>query len=232
MIFQSGERRRGPVLLGFRNSVIVTLILIRQNLPQTVLADVFGVSQPTISRTYRSFLPIITKALCLHAPQLREAVRGRLVLVDGTDVPTGNRAGHSHNYSGKRHRSGVNIQIAASSDGQLLAVSDPMPGSTHDRRAFAECGWEAALADCPVIADPAYQGTHTITPRKRPPRGALSENDKQCNKNISATRAAVERCIAHLKNWKILKTGYRGRLVDLPAVIYAIAALEFYRLGW
>jgi hypothetical protein len=36
----------------------------------------------------------------------------------------------------------------------------------------------------------------------------------------------------HVKNWKILATGYRGRLAELPDIIRIIAALEFYRLGW
>jgi len=42
----------------------------------------------------------------------------------------------------------------------------------------------------------------------------------------------VERCIARLKNWKILATGYRGRLAELPNVIRIITKLEFYRLDW
>jgi hypothetical protein len=42
----------------------------------------------------------------------------------------------------------------------------------------------------------------------------------------------VERAIAHLKNWKILATGYRGRLAELSDIIRTITALEFYRCGW
>lgn len=107
-----------------------------------------------------------------------------------------------------------------------------MRGSMHDRKAFDECGWEDRLSETPTIADPAYQGTHAITPRKKPKGGELSTNDKANNKTISSIRSAVERCIAHVKNWKILATGYRGRLAELPTIIRIIAALEFYRLGW
>ncbi|MGI8310927.1 transposase family protein [Saccharopolyspora hattusasensis] len=82
------------------------------------------------------------------------------------------------------------------------------------------------------LAKRAYQGTHAITPRKKPKGGELSTNDKANNKTISSIRSAVERCIAHVKNWKILATGYRGRLAELPTIIRIIAALEFYRLGW
>lgn len=69
-----------------------------------------------MSRVYRSIIPLIGQALCLHVPNLEEAIRGKLVLVDGTDIPTGNRAGHEDNYSGKRRRSGLNIQVDADAD--------------------------------------------------------------------------------------------------------------------
>ncbi|PPI48050.1 hypothetical protein [Rathayibacter tritici] len=49
---------------------------------------------------------------------------------------------------------------------------------------------------------------------------------------MSSIRSAVERCIAHWKNWKILKTGYRGRLTELPNLIRTVTRLELYRLGW
>jgi hypothetical protein len=102
----------------------------------------------------------------------------------------------------------------------------------HDRKALTESGWEDLLTDADVIADPGYQGTDAITPRKKPRGGELSTGDKANNKVISSIRSAVERCIAHVKNWKMLATGYRGRLAELPHVIRIITSLEFYRLGW
>jgi hypothetical protein len=231
-IVQCRKEQVWPPVVGLYRAVVITLVYVRQNLNQAAVGDLFEVSQSTVSRVYRSILPLIGEALCLHVPDLKEAIRGRLVLVDGTDVPTGNRAGHEDNYSGKRRRSGLNIQVAADTDGGLLGISAPVRGSMHDRRAFTECGWEDLLADIPTIADPAYQGTHAITPRKKPKGGELSVNDKANNKTISSLRSAVERCIAHFKNWKILATGYRGRLAELPGIIRIVTALEFYRLDW
>jgi len=231
-IGQTSGTRGWPQVVGLYKAVVVTLVLVRQNLNQTTVADLFGISQPTVSRIYRRFLPLIGQAVCLHVPEVVEVLRGRVVLLDGTDVPTGNRAGHRENFSGKRHRAGLNIQVAADLSGCLLGVSAPMPGARHDRRAYAETGWEELFANNDVIADPGYQGTEAITPRKKPQGGELSGNDQASNKKISAIRSAVERCIAHLKNWKILATGYRGRLAELPNVIRIITALEFYRLGW
>lgn len=45
-----GERSGRPGLLNIRVQVVVTLNLLRQNVNQTTVADMFGVSQPTISR--------------------------------------------------------------------------------------------------------------------------------------------------------------------------------------
>jgi DDE superfamily endonuclease/Helix-turn-helix of DDE superfamily endonuclease len=231
-ITQCRTEQAWPPIMGLYRAVILTLVYVRQNLNQAAVGDLFGVSQPTVSRIYRAILPLIGEALCLHVPDLKDAIRGRLVLVDGTDVPTGNRAGHEGNFSGKRHRAGLNIQVAADTGGGLLGVSTPMPGAMHDRKAFAECGWEDLMADVSVIADPGYQGTDAITPMKKPRGGELSVGNKENNRMISSIRSAVERCIAHLKNWKMLATGYRGRLAELPATLRVITALEFYRLGW
>lgn len=231
-ISQTRETQAWPPVVGLYRAVVLTLVYVRQNLNQAATGDLFGLSQSTVSRVYRGILPLIGQALCLQVPNLTEAIRGRLVLVDGTDIPTGNRAGHEGNYSGKRRRSGLNIQVAADTDGDLLGISAPLPGSMHDRKAFTESNWEELLANTPVIADPAYQGTRAITPRKKPQGGELSTGDKANNRTISSLRSAVERCIAHLKNWKILATGYRGRLSELPDILRIIAALEFYRLDW
>jgi hypothetical protein len=225
-------RRGRPPLLGLYQSVVVTLILLRPNLSQATLADLVGVSQSTVSRAFRRFAPLIGQALCLHIPPVPDVVRGRVVVVDGTLVPTGNRAGCKHNYSGKRHRAGLNVQVLASLAGDLLAVSPPSRGSIHDRAALAETGWEKTLAEGSVLGDLGYRGTTVVTPTRKPVDGELSPRDKEYNKELAAMRSAVERVIAHLKNWKILASGYRGRLSELPAVIRIVTALEFYRLGW
>jgi hypothetical protein len=43
-------------------------------------------------------------------------------------------------------------------------------------------------------------------------------------------RAAVERAISHLTNWKILDIGYRGRLSEFPDVLRTVTNLEIYRI--
>jgi hypothetical protein len=40
----------------------------------------------------------------------------------------------------------------------------------------------------------------------------------------------VERAIAHLKCWKVLKTGFRRSLEDFPAVLRTVTKLEVFRV--
>ncbi|QOD10401.1 hypothetical protein [Rathayibacter toxicus] len=74
--------------------------------------------------------------------------------------------------------------------------------------------------------------TSAVTPRKKPISAQHDDNTRATNRYISSARSAVERCIAHGKNGKILTTGYRGRLTELPNLIHAVTRLELYRLGW
>jgi hypothetical protein len=80
-----------------------------------------------------------------------------------------------------------------------------------------------------VIADLGYRGEPVVTPVGKPPKGELSRAQMGANKHLSGIRSAVERCIAHLKNWKILATGYRRPLRKLAICLAAVGALEFYR---
>jgi hypothetical protein len=79
-----------------------------------------------------------------------------------------------------------------------------------------------------MLADLGYLGTGAITGTRKP-RADLSDVQRACNDAINSTRAAVERAIAHLVNWKVLNTGWRGRLTDFPEVQRSATGLEIYR---
>lgn len=235
-VFQVIGSGPGNARLGLYRQVQLVLFLARQNVSQMVAGDMFGISQPTVSRIWRRLLPLIEEVICMHGPTLAEAFRSdRVVLIDGTYVPTGNRPASGQgkaNFSGKRGVQCLNIQVAADLEGTLLAVSDAVPGARHDSAAITVTGWAEVLSHATWIADTAYISHGAITPiKKRPGRDRL-DWEKLFNHDLASLRAAVERAIAHLKNWKILATGYRGRLTELPMIIRVITKLELYRLGW
>jgi len=222
-----------PHLLGLWKQVVVVLILCRHNMTQEALADVFGVSQPTISRIWRTMSRYVARVVDSCGISLNQAVATRPLVVDGTYVPTGNRHGWGKLlYSGKRKCQCVNIQVACDLSGILVATSQPVCGAHHDAMVVDKTGWEDVLDQGCWIADAGYIATGAITPVKKPLKGELTNAQKSYNKDIYHLRYVVEQCIAHLKNWKILKTGYRGRLCELPHTIHLVTQLELYRLGW
>jgi hypothetical protein len=81
-----------------------------------------------------------------------------------------------------------------------------------------------------MTGDKGYLGTGLITPDRKPPGQELTEAQKAYNRSVNRIRAAAERGIAHIKNWKVLKTGYRGRLSEFPDLLRTVTRLEIYRV--
>jgi hypothetical protein len=70
-------------------------------------------------------------------PDPADACRGRVVLVDGTPVTIWDRSCRGTELcSGKHRDTGFDLQVAATLDGDLLAVA--VSGSWHDARAWRE----------------------------------------------------------------------------------------------
>src|SRR5512135_1441818 len=108
------DKGRGrPRALSFFNAVVGTVAVLRKNLAQAVVGDFLNTSQSTISRTLRYFRPVVAAVLTEFVPDVVTACAGEVPLVDGTLVPTGNRAGQPELYSGQRHRAGVNVHVLA-----------------------------------------------------------------------------------------------------------------------
>jgi hypothetical protein len=222
-----------PPALDLPCQVALTLMLLRTNITQELAGLFFGIAQPTVSQIKSRIEPLIDQALTCIGVSLGEAAAARTLVVDGTYVPTGNRKTTGRtNYSGKRHCQCLSIQVACDLDGNLMATTTPLPGARNDAAAIDLTGWKDTLTHGSWIADSAYCATNAITPIRRRPGLDLHQSEKDFNHQVSALRWVVERCISHLKNWKILATGYRRRLRQLPFVIALVTKLELYRLGW
>ena len=79
--------------------------------------------------------------LAARAPKLRKAVRDAVragcacVILDGTLIPIDRVAADKPFYSGKHKKHGMNLQVIACPDGDVLWVSGALPGSVHDKKA-------------------------------------------------------------------------------------------------
>ncbi|MFJ9822542.1 transposase family protein [Streptomyces sp. NPDC101151] len=214
--------------LGLYKSVVLVLFLLRQNPVQEAAAELFGISQATVSRRWTALLPVVEKVLARQIPDPAEASAGRIVLVDGTLVTTWDWASEGTTmFSGKHRNTGFNLQVAATLTGDLLAVSAPVPSSRHDMHAWRQSAFPEAFAEREGMGDLGYAGSGLITPRRKPPGQERSTGDKVANRSVNALRAAVD-----LKDWKIFATRYRGPLTRFPLVAKTVTALAFYKKGW
>ena len=147
--------------------------------------------------------------LAARAPKLRAAVRDAqkaghaYVILDGTLIPIDRVAAGRPFYSGKHKKHGMNLQVIASPDGDILWVSGALPGSVHDKKAEWVWGVLAELEKQGLVtlADKGYQGS---TWAKVPYKGRNKpEPQKEANRAHAKLRALGERANAQLKVWKI-----------------------------
>lgn len=224
-----------PYVLGLYRSIAMVAALMRKNITQELAGAVFGVSQATVSRRWDLLRPAIGEVLAEFVPDPKQAVGKGTVLVDGTICPTWDWKGIPDLYSGKAGYPGMNIQIAATLDGQLAAVGTiPVHGARHDAHAYAASGLAAALADIDTAADLGYVGVDGIdTTPNRKPAGAPHPTKIEFNTQLSKVRAAVEHAIAHFKTWRMLSEEggrYRPPIDKYASMLKAVTGLYFFSI--
>ena len=134
-------------------SVVVTALYLRQNQTEDFIAAIFDLSQATVSRRRTVLEAPIAAALDDLKPAPAEVTRGDTVLVDGTLIPTSDWFDQHDLFTGKHHRSGMNVQVACTTAGMLLALGTPAHGPRHDVHAWRESGLPELLAGTPIIAE-------------------------------------------------------------------------------
>lgn len=197
----SGQRVAAPAL-GLYRSVTLVVALLRQDLTQECAADIFGVSQPTVSRRWTALGGPIGDARQHCAPEPGEAAHGCTVLLDGTLVRCWDWSHRADLFSGKHRDTGFHVQVAATVTGRLIAVGTPVPRARHDAHAYAASGIAAALAGLPLLADLGYLGLGPLTATGKPAGAELSPDRQQANKELCRVRAVIENVISWLTNWK------------------------------
>ena len=208
LTFVSGIIRRYRKSIGSRwrklnpgQQALLVLAYLRKGETFAELAAGFGVGTTTAWR----YVEETAALLAARAPKLRKAVRDAkkagyaYVILDGTLIPVDRVAADRPFYSGKHKKHGMNLQVIASPDGDIIWVSGALPGSVHDKKAEWIWGVLAGLeaAGLITLADKGYQGS---TYAKIPYRGKNKpESQKQANKAHAKLRAPGERANAQLK---------------------------------
>ena len=74
--------------MGLYRQVEITLVLLRQNMSQTVVADLFGISQPSVSRIWHRMLGLMDTVTMFTGTGLEQSLtQGHLVLIDASLRP-------------------------------------------------------------------------------------------------------------------------------------------------
>ena len=156
-----------PKSLSLREAIMVTLLYKRQNMIEEVIADLFDVSQGTVSEIITEFTPLIAQATEEFRPDAEEAkqmTRGRLALVDGTLWPCWSWERAPEMWAGKYKTTGHGSLIISDEFGNIIFVSDPAPGCDHDMKKREGGVKEILDLAGSVIADKGFQGSGYVTP--------------------------------------------------------------------
>jgi hypothetical protein len=238
--------------LPFADRVIVTLVILRFQLPHAALAVFYGVHRSTITRAVGEIRPLLAaRGFAVPGqPGLRlatladvfayAAAEGVKLRIDGTEVqvrrPAAGRPGRRAFASGKKKQN--TIKPAALSDGQgrLLWLGAFRPGRMHDVTAVRTEGIEDLLRAHPGVnaeADTGYQGlardfpAQVSAPPKKPGKDAPPEETtrwEQRRHQQSSQRICIEHAIAEPKQWRSLQR-YPGRREHFQETALAIAGL-------
>jgi hypothetical protein len=219
-----------PHVLPLWQAVVVLCFLLRHNNAQVLAAELFDVSQPTVSRYATALRPQVIAALKALGYGIARLPRSEPVLVDGFLAECWDWKAAERLFSRKHGRPGHNVQVMADLHGRLRTAGSPVPGARHDAYAYRASGAQARARRHPQrFGDKGYQGCGLNTPYKKPRHRALTEAEQTANRDHARLRSAVERCIGHLQNWKILATAYRGPLATFPEVLQTVTQLELLR---
>jgi len=207
---------------------LLTLAHLRAGHTYAQLAAGFGISTTTAYR-------YVTEAVDLLAaltPGLTDAVRTAsakaFVILDGTLLPIDRITADRPFYSGKHKRHGMNVQVLADPFGRLLWASPVLPGAVHDVRAAREHGIVDALAEAgiPCWADKGYRGAGGTV--RIPCWGrweTLSAGQQAVNRSHAKIRALVEKAVATLKSWRLLRE-LRCSTTRITSLVQAVLTLH------
>ena len=244
----AGPRRELP----FADRVIVTLVVLRFQLPHAAVALLYGVDRSTITRAVHEVRPLLA-ARGFAVPGERglrlrtladvfayAAYQGVHLRIDGTEVqvrrPQANRPGRRAFVSGKKKQNTMKPTAISDGQGRLLWLGAIRPGRMHDATALRTEGIEDLLRHYPDVTadvDSGYQGlardfpAQITAPPKKPKTGAAPSqvNEREAvRKQQSSRRICIEHAIAEPKQWRALQR-YIGRREHFTDTALAIAGL-------
>jgi len=123
-----------PLALGtVENHILALLIYYRYYIPHTFLGFMFGVDDSIICRSFQRIEPILSQVCSLT--KTRKLKRGELetIIIDVTEQAIQRPQKKQKKYfSGKKKRHTLKTEIQVTKRGEIIRVSKPYSGSSHD----------------------------------------------------------------------------------------------------
>ena len=160
---------------------LLVLAYLRKGDTFAELAAVVGISTATAWR----YVTETVALLAARSPKLRQVLRDAkhaghaYLVIDGTLIPIDRVAADRPFCSGKHRRHGMNMQVIASPDGDIVWVSGPLPGAVHDLTAARIWGIvrELAASGLVVPGDKGYLSEDDIRTPYRGRNKPASQKD-------------------------------------------------------
>src|SRR6202050_4620362 len=143
VVFTAGVIRRHRVRIGSpwrklnpTEQALLVLAYLRKGETFADLAAGFGIGTATAWR----YVTETVALLAARSPKLRQALRDAskaghaYLVIDGTLIPIDRVAADRPFYSGKHRKHGMNLQVIAGPDGDIVWVSGPLPGAGHGEK--------------------------------------------------------------------------------------------------
>lgn len=240
---------RNAALAG-RDQVLVTVTWLRVYPTHDVLGYLFGVSAITVGRIIQRVLPILEQAgqdtmrmpdpgkkRRRHLDELLQDTPELAVVIDSFEQKVQRPKDPNERdgfYSGKKKTHTLKSQVAVHEEtGQLVDVSESVPGPTADLKLLEQSGLMNRLPDgVGGLGDLAYLGLDKLHPQglgaspRRKPRGReRPPEDGMYNAAFSRRRIIVENTIGRLRRYQSLTQTDRQHRQDHTARVRAVAGL-------
>ena len=226
-------------ILPQRDSLLLFFMRLRLGSIFEDLAERFGVSQPTATKIFQFWLPRATVALKQLVCWLPDEVikttmpesfqidhPNTTCIIDGTEIfiqrPINLRA-RGQVFSNYKKHSTVKLLVAVAPSGYFMFVSKAFGGRASDKFTIFSSGFMDLLKPgMEVMADRGYtchselkaKGVKLNTPAFMRGLTQLPPTDVVRTRRIASVRIHVERAIARLKNFRILKNTFPLKSID------------------
>ena len=249
-----GKKRQKRSYVVYRNCPLPTiedkllfiLMYLRKAPTQDIFGEVFGMSQPVVNKWIHVLHPSLHKALAVLGALPARTAEGmklqaqQVYFQDGTEraIPRPiNQEIQRFYYSGKRKSHTIKNVVIINEECKIVLLTLTCEGKKHDKKVSDEAGFELPSGSC-LYQDTGFQGfaledVLIVQPKKKPKGKELTQEDIDCNRQISSVRVRVEHAIGGVKRYRIVKDKIRNWKDDFrDQVMATCCGLHNFRLDF